>query len=72
MPIKGIFLFVYKRRFYNRTVFLFIEKKRCGMEIVDRGREKAVHRRGQATQSPTHERAPRLQVPTPSQAQDTP
>jgi transcription factor SOX1/3/14/21 (SOX group B) len=28
MPIKGIFLFVYKRRFYNRTVFLFIEKKK--------------------------------------------
>lgn len=32
MPIKGIFSFVYKRRFYNRTVLLFIEKKKIGAE----------------------------------------
>lgn len=39
------------------------------MEIVERRRKAAVHRRGQTSESFAHEGTPGLQVPTPSQAQ---
>ena len=40
------------------------------MEIVDRGREAAVHRRSQTAASAAHEGASRLQVPAPSQTEN--